>query len=83
MLVSFCWYYRLYFDIQKTAAKARVDRKRKKKKKGGATKQIEGLDILDQHTQSKLEEMERERINIYNFEVCCEVVTCLVVYMYK
>ncbi|KAL4226132.1 Lsd1/2 complex PHD finger containing protein Phf2 [Mactra antiquata] len=54
-------------DIAKPAPKARAERKRKKKKKV-VTKQIEGLDILDQHTQTKLEEMERERRNIYNFE---------------
>ncbi|XP_060577068.1 lysine-specific demethylase 7B-like isoform X2 [Ruditapes philippinarum] len=53
--------------VKSATPKARIERKRKKKKKEVA-KKIEGLDILDMHTQSKLEEMDRERKNIYNFE---------------
>lgn len=55
--------------VQKTTApKSRTERKRKKKKKEVA-KKIDGLDILDMHTQNKLVEMDRERKNIYNFDV--------------
>ncbi|XP_052779281.1 lysine-specific demethylase PHF2-like isoform X2 [Mya arenaria] len=54
-------------EIMKPSSKPRPERKHKKKKKG-ASKAIEGLDILDMHTHSKLQEMEQERHNIYNFD---------------
>jgi len=55
----------LYCYIQKPSNKGRGERKRRKKKKGGeVSKAIAGLDVLDQHTHSKLQEMEQERQNI-------------------
>ena len=55
----------LYCYIQKPSNKGRGERKRRKKKKGGeVSKAIAGLDVLDQHTHSKLQEMEQERHNI-------------------
>lgn len=53
--------------VKQSPTKPRQERKRKKKK--GSVKPIEGIDILHQHTKEKLQQMEQEqKKNIYNFE---------------